>query len=178
MDRTTRGQNQKCVHHIDNKLRWHQVATLPKPEDVGTSSCVRGSLGKPGVPTDPGGGEPLRRASRFALVSVVSQFEVSSWNWDRSCSTRQQMGTRHPCGSEDTLVCLKGLWQSGPQTLGTSPPASFRERVPTVEFNPNWAGRQKDRQREWPTNSSLLLTWKPWNRETGESTEQLRNSYF
>lgn len=177
MDRTTRGQNQKCVHHIDDKLRWHQVATLPKPQDVGTSSCVRGSSGKPGVPTDPGGGEPLRRASRFALVSVVSQYEVSSWNWDRSCSTQEQMGTRHPCGSEDTLACLKGLGQSGPQTLGTSPLASLQGEGPHGRVQPKLSGTPKT-QREWPTNSSLLLAWKPWNRETGEATEQARNGYF
>ena len=128
--RNNQRAKQKCVHRIDGKLQWHQVATLPKSPDVGTSGCVRGSSGKPGVPTDPGGGEPLRRASRFALVSIVSQSEVSSWNWDRSCSTQQQMGTRHPCRSEDIPACLKGLGQSGPQTLGTSPPASLQREGP------------------------------------------------
>ena len=40
------------------------------------------------------------------------------------------MGTRHPCRSEDIPACLKGLGQSGPQTLGTSPPASLQREGP------------------------------------------------
>ena len=136
MDRTTRGQNQKCVHHIDNKLWWHQVATLPKPQDEGTSGCVRGSSGKPGFPTDPGGGEPLRRPSRFALVSVVSQFEVSSWNWDRSCSTRQHKTSmrvwRHPCLS----IRAWAVW----------PPNSWNQPTsfPSGRGSPWWSSTQTE----------------------------------
>ena len=39
--------------------------------------------------------------------------------------------------AQDIHAGLKGLRQSGPQTLGTSPPAPFRERIPLVEFNLN-----------------------------------------
>ena len=130
--RNNQRAKQKCVHRIDGKLQWHQVATLPKSQDIGTSGCVRGSSGKRGVPTDPGGGEPLRRASRFVLVSIVSQSEVSSWSWDRSCSTQQQMGTRHPCGSERAWA----VW----------PPNSWNQPTsfPSARGSPQWSSTQTE----------------------------------